>query len=71
MIHLFAMTSLSADIWLWPKEVQTIELKKGRIGICMIYVTQVSDFVWGIVVVALKLFPKALNFLFTPIEKEK
>ena len=27
-----------------------------------VYVTQVLDFVWGIVDVALKLFPKVLNF---------
>ena len=39
-------------------------------GICDIYVTQVLDFVSGIVV-ALKLFPEVLNFLFAPIEKKK
>ena len=36
-----------------------------------IYVTQVLDFVWGIVAVALKLFPNVLNFLVAPIEKTK
>ena len=36
-----------------------------------IYVTQVLDFVWGFVDVALKLFPKVLNFHFAPTEKKK
>ena len=35
------------------------------------YVTQDSDFVWGNVDVALKLFPNVLNFSFAPIEKKK
>ena len=34
------------------------------------YVTQVLDFVWGFVDVALKLFPKVLNYHFAPIEKK-
>ena len=42
-------------------------LKRGS----SIHVTQVLDFVCGIVVVALKLFPNALNFLIAPIEKKK
>ena len=33
-------------------------------------VTQVLDFVWGNVDVALKLFPDALNFLIAPIGKK-
>ena len=35
----------------------------------IINVTHDSDFVWGNVDVSLRLFPKALNFSFSPIEK--
>ena len=42
---------------------------RGRYFGGVIHVTQDSDFVWGVIDVALKLFPSVLNFSFAPIER--
>ena len=71
--------NINFDIWVVAVLFLPVRLLRGSQGCSItylfiylsIYVTDVLDFVWGNVDVALKLFPNVLNFLIASIEKKK